>query len=333
MFALDPPRVRRGSHGTVAFEAHPALCDTGRHLFADDEIHKRIYADAHDHKNLYRLDHRLESTLTRFAPAWSIKELPRLYSESERGLIAFDDSWSAFGWSRWFRSLQEGTESMDLAILHADDHKDLTSPFLLVRDGAMLDMFTGKNIRLADPASVAGAVLSGSIGIGCFMLPWIHTVRSTQVRHLRASAVASERRFITPTLASAPPLASEGTRLALQESCYTDNGQVSASQYLGTDSLEEWLEGIPEHCRVLLHIDLDYFNDRYAGARTTTHVEPSLPSILRRVQQLTAELARTGVAARVEHTTIALSPGFCPSELWEPILHYLRRGLRDAACR
>jgi hypothetical protein len=72
----------------------------------------------------------------------------------------------------------------------------------------------------------------------------------------------------------------------------------------------------------LLHIDLDFFNNRYNGdsnwrTRPNRH-DPPLADILASVDGVFTALAASGVAERVVDMSVAISPRFFPAEFWEP---------------
>lgn len=324
----------------LSFEHHTPRADSG--LAVDrmrarlGPLHRRYLAEAAAHRQLYALDARLARTLRGVASGWRVDDVNGLCARGERALLAFDDSWTATGWSTWW-SIERGADrAIDVVILHADDHKDVTTPFLMPDGDAWIDLLTGDPVSLRNPRSVADAVVSGAIGIGTFVAPWLHTWRRIELRHLRAGA-QSERAALVPTRARVEPLAavsadaesSEIWRPAIE---MTSAGVADASLYIGTDDLQVWTADIPADAAVLLHIDLDYFNDRYGGGRPSGRREPTAFESLTRIREMSAALAAAGVPSRIEHTAICCSPGFCPSECWEPLLWHLRDALTRIGC-
>src|SRR5205823_4355086 len=93
-----------------------------------------------------------------------------------------------------------------------------------------------------------------------------------------------------------------------------------AGTYRLTSRLDYWLAELPD-APVLLHVDMDYFNNRYNGdsdwsERRSCH-DPGLAEIVGRIDDLFDALSRYRVDSRIENVTVALSPGFFPAELWE----------------
>jgi hypothetical protein len=90
---------------------------------------------------------------------------------------------------------------------------------------------------------------------------------------------------------------------------------------------------MPQNAAILLHIDLDYFNDRYGGGVVAGRREPTEKEMIGRIDKFCEALSLSGLQHRIENTTIALSPGFCPSEYWQVLLKTLIAGLRQIGCR
>ena len=71
---------------------------------------------------------------------------------------------------------------------------------------------------------------------------------------------------------------------------------------------------------ILLHIDMDYFNNRYDGDSDwrgrTERLDPNPERICAMIDRMTAALDQYGVFERIEDVVIAYSPGFFPAELW-----------------
>ena len=94
-----------------------------------------------------------------------------------------------------------------------------------------------------------------------------------------------------------------------------------------TSNQSEWLTALPD-AAVLLHIDLDFFNNRFNGdSDWRTHLkrhDPCLADILATIDSIFASLAAGRVLEKVVDITVAISPGFFPAELWEPTVNAVR---------
>jgi hypothetical protein len=325
LHSLDTRPGRKGSGG-IAFDYHPPPFANHSEqemlaLARDDDDYGQMLAQSRALHLLYLRDPLLDSVMARLAPPWDTRHVSGLCHAADNALLAFDDSWTALGWSEWWTHRCQADRAIDVIVLHVDDHRDLIAPFLKEADRGhqtWRDRFTGDPVSLDRPGSVARAIASRAIGIGSFFAPWIHTLDRVEIRHLRPGREATLRSTLT-----------RGPGVSLLEHPLNGSG---GSAYIATSDLDEWTADVPAHARILLHIDLDYFNDRYAGARPTMREEPSTIEMIASVQQVCAALTRHRVGSRVEHTAIGMSPGFCPSECWELLLWHLRDGLRRAGC-
>ena len=243
-----------------------------------------------------------------------------------RIMTSLFDTWTLLSWSEWLTRVPPEMAA-EVVILHVDDHRDLGSPRLLVRDFALVDAITGDDVRLGEPASVRRAIESGAIGMGSFMTPYLLAFPNAQVRHLcqppkmQANVV---RRF--DFTRSPDTLLHPGAERLMIE--FGTTAPALGSGYIGTNDAQTWSHGI-EGRPVLLHIDMDYFNNRYDGDSEwhlrTARLDPDLPAMLSKVDELINALAAS--KTRIEDVAIAYSPGFFPAEHWEPVDRRLRAGL------
>lgn len=291
-----------------------------------------LLREAKAHVHLSKLDPNIRSVLTQIAPGQRCQDIPWLVSPDVAGIVAFDDSWTLLAWSRWWHERCARGRLAKLVILHADDHEDLKSPYLRAIDGRWSDILTGAPVALGDPESIAAAIMSTAIGIGSFMVPMIHVFPQLEIRHLYPRPRPSIRRWFAGSLVAEDRDVPASARLAVQEKV----AEAKCSQlvsYIGTSNPEEWVHEIAGTAALLLHIDLDYFNDRYAGGRIRTECHnPNQDAIKADIRSLCNALANSSIAGRIENTSIALSPGFCPSEHWAMMLWHLGAGLRSIGC-
>ncbi|RYZ87224.1 MAG: hypothetical protein EOP04_12215, partial [Proteobacteria bacterium] len=104
-------------------------------------------------------------------------------AQNELYQLSLNDSWTAYAWSRWLSSRNE-TSSGKVTILHVDYHKDLMSPRLIGSGSGFKDILTGAEFMLDEPVAVKASILSGAIGVGSFMVPFLHQFEDVEVRHL-----------------------------------------------------------------------------------------------------------------------------------------------------
>jgi hypothetical protein len=242
--------------------------------------------------------------------------------------LSLNDSWTIYSWSRWLKdSGAPGTGPDTITLLHLDDHDDLMSPRLLIERDAWLDPISQHAVDLWKPDTLESAIRSGAIGIGSFMAPLLHHLPSVDVRHLCSTEYAKERQgpyLVRPVSLPDDLLAPGSSRPAVElrrvEEAPDARGE-EGHPYLVTDDLDTWLAGLPEG-PVLVHIDMDYFNNRFNGDSDWVDYgpkyDPPLHDVLARIDQVFRALEVGGIVERIEDFAVALSPGFFPADLWAP---------------
>jgi hypothetical protein len=93
---------------------------------------------------------------------------------------------------------------------------------------------------------------------------------------------------------------------------------ISASIYQVGDDTRTWAANLPSDAPILVHIDMDYFNDRYDGdsnwlTRPHTH-DPDEADLAPRLDAVLQTL--DGLRSSVSNVAIGVSPGFFPAEYW-----------------
>lgn len=246
-----------------------------------------------------------------------------------RVLRTLYDSWTLQSWSEWLA--RQGSAPSPLTILHVDDHLDLGSPRLFSEAGEWTDAISGRGVSLTDPASVQAAIESGAIGMGSFLTPFVHMLPHCDVRHLcqppkaRAAADYDLVLTTTPDTLIAPGQARPAVNLVSRA------GAPGPGRLRITPDLDDWLADL-QPGPVLLHIDMDYFNNRYDGdSDWEDHQEPLDPdsdAVCDTIDRMTHALVARGLVGRLEDVVVAFSPGFFPAELWARADARLKAGLQ-----
>lgn len=267
---------------------------------------------------------------------WGVGSYAEMASTRERRgrvVLALNDTWTLESWGRWLE--KQSQETLDeVIVLHVDDHKDISSPRLFQKEGGWYDPISGEEFFLNDPESVAKAIDSGAIGMGSFLTPFLHTVQNVDLRHLCTppkcnSTVDYEikRTYINDTL-----LEPMKYRPAIHLSELTSSEPVD--RYRFTNDLDRWLEGLEDTDRdILLHIDMDYFCNRYDGdsdlIENPGSNNPSIDLVLKRIDDLVSALNKRELTNKIVDIVIAFSPGFFPAEFWEPACNRLLDGVGE----
>jgi hypothetical protein len=273
------------------------------------------------------IDPRLAEGLAWWGDGLTAATLPLAVRLDAGFQLALDDGWTLFAWS-----CRSEAEPVD--VLHLDSHADLGSPRLgrdcgSGPDDGWRDLVTGEPVVLAAPESVAAAIASGAVGIGSFFAPYLTAAPATRLVHLapagRLPRPAGDYRW---SIEHAPDegvfAGSPRPRVAVEPApdpahanLLVHHDLAAALPRLGTRPL-------------YLHVDLDYFNDRYDHRpdwAERDHHDPAPAAVLAAVDDLFACLAAHPAGARVVDVTVALSPGFFPAELWPGAIERVRAGV------
>jgi hypothetical protein len=248
-----------------------------------------------------------------------------------RVLTALYDTWTLSSWCRWVADAGAVADNA-LTILHLDDHRDLGSPRLAYSaQNQLRDLITGDVFDVRDPLSVDAACHSGAVGMGSFMTPFLLAFPNCDVRQLAQppKATSTTDNTIIP-VRLVDGLLSPGDERPGVELEPTD--RPGPGRYRATPDLGDWLEDIGPG-PILLHVDMDYFNNRYDGDgdwpdRRLRH-DPPIEHVIGRIDEVTTAIRDAGLIERIGDAVVAFSPGFFPAEMWRPAEDRLRAGLRE----
>lgn len=248
---------------------------------------------------------------------------------SGKVLTSLYDTWSLLTWSEWAARARPDPDE-PIIVLHVDDHRDLMSPRLAVTEAGLVDMVTDAPFDVRDPASVLAACESGAVGMGSFLTPFLLAFRRCDVRHLcQPPKVSTTTDFAIVETVMIDDLLRPGARrpaIALVEADGAGPGR-----YRATSDLPDWLAGIGDG-PILLHVDMDYFSNRYDGdgdwVDRVRRLDPDPAEVMKRIDEVTSALRQAGMVDRIVDAAVAFSPGFFPSELWVAAEARLQRGLR-----
>lgn len=273
-----------------------------------------------------------------------ISEIPISVKRKKNCQISLNDSWTLFSWSQWLSSTYTEQISLpsEIVILHIDDHDDLMCPRVWKEELGWTDSITGKSFNLIEPVSVSNAIKSGAIGIGSFIVPLIHLIPRVRIHHLCATEYSLTRQghyFLPQTLVPDQLLNPTKQRIATElqnfRGLLKDIGNTSI--YKVTNNLDEWLKDIPSDAPILLHIDMDYFNNRFNGDSDweidVNRHDPSCEEVIASINAVFHALFQNRIIDRISDVSIALSPGFFPAELWESAISQIQCHLNNSGIK
>lgn len=271
------------------------------------------------------VDERLDLGLQWWGGGLQRQDMALARRRTAKLLRCLYDSWTLASWCEWLER-RGGVDTLSsLVILHVDDHRDLASP-RLKRDGdTWRDLVTGHRASISEPSSIVEAIESGAIGMGSFMTPFLETIGQADVRHLCQPPKATVTQDFVIRIEGQPDDLLEPGALRPVTTLEPTTG-VGPGRYRLTHNLDDWLEGI-DGGPILLHIDMDFFSNRYDGDsdwrdKPVRH-DPPIERIFSFIEELSDALRRRDLLEVIEDVVFAFSPGFFPAELWENVDRHL----------
>lgn len=237
--------------------------------------------------------------------------------------LCLNDSWTLWDWSQVLAQ----REAKSFVVVHVDAHSDLMTPLLESRGRYELrDLLTGRDVSISSPSSVASAIESGAVGIGSFVVPFLWQANCEMFVHVCNAEYAPKIRgwgkLIKETCISQPFLSA--ARPVLRRSTLLSDVGIPHLVTERISSGDVDLGGKD----VLVHIDLDYFNNRINGdshwQENPERHDPPLDTMLSRLKCLFDDLLDCGLE-RCVWVTVACSPEFCPAEHWVSLIDALER--------
>lgn len=262
------------------------------------------------------------------------EDVGSFYIEGQQSFFCLLESWIAYGWSKFMSETRYRPDN--LTIIHLDDHTDLMSPQISVDNGRCIDMLTRNIVSFSDPESVKNAVQSGAITVGSMMTPLIHYIENVDVLHLMQQ-VESTSRYINKSTDPDTILDPRQKRISINFTDGPANKREKNNIYLKTPHFSEIIQNINPETDIFLHIDMDYFNNRFNGS--TDWVNYPLKHNLSIDEQKEAmgvfcrKISKAGVISRIKHVSIGVSPSFYPSEYWKEGMTCLLRELNSVGLK
>lgn len=279
------------------------------------------------------VDPRLNEGLAWWGAGIQYQDMAMARKRRGRLLLSLNDTWTLESWSEWLSQRSRHTD-LDVLVLHVDDHKDIASPRLFQHAMGWFDPITREIIDLLRPDTVERAIASGAIGMGSFITPFLHYAPNTDIRHLcqAPKCVGTIDLLFYPDSIADTLLAPLELRPTIR--VVEDGRGAGPGRYRFTDDVNAWLEGVNESSKdILLHIDMDYFCNRYDGDSDAIEspgpLNLPIEEIITRIDVLTGALKSHDLIGRLADISIAFSPGFFPAEFWAASCDRLLAGLGE----
>lgn len=214
-------------------------------------------------------------------------------------------------------------------VIHVDDHTDLME--LIVRPsgkaGALVDQISDAMIYLNNEESITSAIWRGALHKGNFLTAFVAGNPDCKVVHVKRFAPASDFALLeySPTI----EVAGRGVRgYGLRRN--TSRGGETAV-WFQRRSLPRELP-LASGGGVWLDIDMDFFCNRWNGdsdRRGVSTPNAEAARIDKRIGRLLRDLSRATWLPDVLAVSVAVSPGFFPSEYWRTAVASLENGLKS----
>jgi len=246
------------------------------------------------------------------------KEVRYFYLMGQRSFFCLLESWIPYGWSKFMAETQYFPDS--LTIIHLDDHTDLMSPKISANHGGWKDMLTGETVNFSEPESIKMAIESGAITVGSMMTPLIHHIGKVDVFHLMQNVETVSRYF---EKAKQPDRLIDPKQkiISINFTDKSNNKSVKNNIYLKTSYFSEIIKRIQPDTDIFLHIDMDYFNNRFNGSTDWANYPVKHNLSLDKQKMVMRVFCRNifeaGLISRIKHVCIGISPSFYPSEYWK----------------
>jgi len=195
------------------------------------------------------------------------------------------------------------------------------TPMVTLADGMMMDIFTCQTVNVHSPHTIQNSIVSGAVGIGSFISPFLHQIKCESLIHICPSNYRPELRGwsnlrLVPVYDEPfPEIARPGVERYNQIT-------PTSCRHLVTETAN-CINVDLSNRDVLVHIDLDFFNNRINGDshwfENNSRHDPEIEIMLSEVDALASRLRECGLTFPTS-LVVACSPEFCPAEYWRPLI-------------
>ncbi|HRV32542.1 MAG TPA: hypothetical protein P5241_03320 [Candidatus Paceibacterota bacterium] len=246
-------------------------------------------------------------------------EVLNFYNIDHKSIFTLLESWIPYGWSCFFAQRNEIPKN--LTIIHLDDHSDLMSPFISVDESKLWkDILTGCSINIMEPESIKMAIESGAITLGSILTLLVFSVKNINIYHLKQN-VKTTLKYIKKDIEVDPIIIPRQKKMSIKLLDDSYKYMAENSKYLITSDVNKLIESVKDNYDIFLHIDMDFFNNRYNGSTDfTNYHDPDINHQKNIIKIFCDAIAQSDLIDRIVHISIGLSPSFYPSEYWHDSL-------------
>lgn len=265
-----------------------------------------------------------------FFPNFHSSLLPYYFAWGEKSLLCLNDSWSCLGWVSHYLSSFDSSHNQEITLIHFDSHSDMANPLIgqQVGTGEYYDFLRGTKIDLQSLFDFFIAVAIGSIGISSYIsiLPLFY--KSVDVFYINQFKKTTNSYRYSLDFIKDEFFASKYPDLLRMSNNYDVHNSNNNIRYphccVEANIIEECASLIDNDKSIYLHFDMDYFNNYLDGSALEFRSDKNYRTLeeqYKKIDQIMISLQK--LKDNIAHTSIGLSPGFFPSQYWEPTTKYL----------
>lgn len=235
--------------------------------------------------------------------------------------MCLSENWLPYGW----RVITgQDIVAKNTAIIHIDDHSDLMKPFISIESGIYRNLLSNQTANSLSVDFLKNAINTGAITIGSMLTMIVFSLERFNIYHLKRNV--EKKRLGIVKQAFLDPLIQNCERIGID---FIDD--CSGPAYFLTSSVDEIVSNLNGEEQCVLHIDMDYFNNRYNGS-TSWEIDNigknySLDEQKHRMVEIAKALESINNTIPIKYILIGISPSFYPSEYWEEGLCFLLKSL------
>ena len=248
---------------------------------------------------------------------------------TKKNCLCLSECWMPYAWSI-IRS-RENFDIKHLTIIHIDDHSDLMSPFISYDGNWHIDLLTKQPVKFNNPDSIKSAVKSGAITIGSMLTPIINSVKNVKVLHLKPNFIRKTQFKMFFESAQDNTFFRKTKRFNINYLPIIAENHFNRL-YVKTSNVFDLFSLLDKNTKILLHIDMDYFNNRFNGSTSWQQDrsllrDPNIEVQKETMFKLCNELGNLNKMHHIDYVFVGVSPSFYPAEFWGKGLHFLFRML------
>ena len=255
----------------------------------------------------------------------SKNELDTFFVVSNKVGFFLSENWLPYVWS-----IISNNYSGRTAIFHVDDHKDMMSPYIAKTPNGFIDMISRERISLRNSDSIKYSIDNGSITIGSVLTAIICLMgQDLDIFHLKRN-VGNYSGTYSKRIAIEDVFGVQDHRIYLDIS---SERYDYFAKYICSSSESYLAKQIVDYDNVIIHFDMDYFNNRYNGTTAWEKEWPNegynLSEQCLRMKEICECLYNHLDKVCNKYILIGVSPSFYPCEFWGKGIWTLLNNLKE----